>query len=521
MRRIRWLAAADLRSVGLFRITFGLVTLSEIADFSPFLRVGLSDEGFWPRSTALAGDVGRFSLMDVSGPPWVAYGYWMLTLVACACFVLGWHSRLATLATFVLATGMMERNPFICDYSDQVIRVLLFWSLFLPVGNWYSIDAALARAAGRPLPQKGSGLELRLIGLQLGWIYLCTFLWKIPGETWRDGTAVHFALGNDHDYTRTLGHLVRSMPWLTTAATYSTLVIEAAFLPLVFLPFWQPQAKAIALLSGAAMHVGIWVTMCVGEFSWLMIATYPLLFEPSWVDWTLARISRACAGVNVPIGPLFRMSLPLPALDPPNVPAIRAAETGPANRGYLLLAAQVVRGARWARQVALVALFAACVWSSTPLPTRLAIPDRLATVVRTVELWQWWAMFAPNPCLADVELVADGKLADGTKVDVLHGDEPAGPLPPAMHQFLASRWTDATNAIRVGEPPQLLQEFGSFLCRNWNREDRPLGRPLLATFQLSRVERALHPRDTGMDGPNAVVLWYHACLDSSHAANAP
>lgn len=518
MGRVRWLAAADLRPVALFRITFGLVALSEIADFSPFLRVGLSDEGFWPRSTALAGDVGRFSLMDVSGPPWVAAGYWLLTLVACGCFILGWHSRLATLATFLLASGMMERNPFICDYSDQVVRVLLFWSLFLPVGNWYSIDAALARANGRPLPREGSALELRLIGLQLGWIYLCTFLWKLPGETWRDGTAVHFALGNDHDYTRVLGHLVRSIPWCTTAATYMTLVIEAAFLPLVFLPFWQPRAKAMGLVSGAAMHVGIWLTMCVGEFSWLMIATYPLLFEPSWVDWTVARVLRAWERVKLPIGSLFPPSLLARAVDPRDGHALLAAATGPRRAPF---AALVVGTARRAGRAALVALFAACVWSSAPLPERLTIPSRLATIVRTLELWQWWAMFAPNPCMADVELVGNGKLVDGTKVDVLHGDKPAGPLPPSMHEFLASRWTDATNAIRIGEPPQLLQEFGSFLCRHWNRDDRPSGRPLLATFQLSRVERNLHSRDAGMDVPNAIVLWTHVCIDPPNAASAP
>lgn len=514
MPRSRWLPAADLRCVGLFRITFGLVMLSEIADFAPFLRVGLSDEGFWPRSVALAGDVGRFSLMDVSGPPWVAYGYWSLALAACICFIVGWHSRLATAATLVLATGMMERNPFICDYSDQVIRVLLFWSLFLPVGNWYSIDAAMARSKGRPLAREGSALEIHLIGLQVGWIYLSTFLYKLPGVAWRNGTAVHFALGNEHDYARALGSLLRSMPWVTTAATYLTLAIEGAFLPLAFMPFWQPQARALALLTGAAMHVGIWLTMCVGEFSWLMISSYTLLFEPSWVDWTIARALgvgqwlRRRVGWASPTSDWFAVVAPLDDRElrgaNASSPAVRSAP----------VPTRIVRWGLWAGRSVLAALFAACVWTSAPIPERFAAPNVLQTIVRNIEAWQCWAMFAPNPSFADVELMGDGKLLDGTPVDVLRGDTPAGPLPPSKHKFFASRWTDASNYIRFADPP-LIEEFAHFLCRHWNRDDRPSRRPLLATLRLSRVERAIHEKDTGLDAPQVFVLWYQACFDAS------
>ncbi len=212
MRRPKWLRPADLRGAALFRITFGLATLSSVVDIAPVLPAGFSDEGFWPRSAALAGVVTRLSLMDVSGPPWIAYGYWLLEVVACVCFIVGWHSRLSTLALFLLASGMEERNLGIFDSSDDVIRVLLFWSLFLPVGNSYSVDAFLARTKGRPLPTDGNTFVLRLVRLQFAWIYLCTFLCKLPGEAWRNGTAVHIALGLEHYYTRQLGEWMRNMP---------------------------------------------------------------------------------------------------------------------------------------------------------------------------------------------------------------------------------------------------------------------------------------------------------------------
>lgn len=503
-----WLGPTDLRSVGLFRITFGVATLGSIVDLAPILRAGFSDEGFWPRTIALAGDVKRFSLMDVSGPPWVTYGYWLLTVSACLCFIVGWHSRLATLATFVLWSGMVERDLALFDSSETVIRVLFFWSVFLPVGNCYSVDAAMARAGGHPLSSQGSALPLRLIQVQFAWIYLCTFLRKLGGAAWRDGTAVQIALGLEHPYTRPLGHLMRLVPWSTTAATYLTLLTEAAFLPLAFLPLAQPRAKALALVSGFALHLGIWATMWIGGFPWLMVAAYPLFFEPRWTDWVVARVASPLAG-----WPMRRLQ---PRLASARL-ALSSADrdrSGAAQGWPVLVPSGIVFAARVAGRGTLVALLAACMWWSAPLPQRMSIPSPLADGVRALELGQTWAMFAPDPFAIDFELRGEGKLLDGTSVDVLRGDEPPGPLPPAKHTFPSSTWAYVTEAVSFADATLLL-EFGKYLCRQWNRDDRPRGRPLLATFQLSRVDRAVLPNGNRLGAPHSVVLWQHVCLPAS------
>src|SRR5207244_950966 len=130
---------------------------------------------------------------------------------------------------FVLVTGLHERNPFAFDGSDNVVRVILFWMLFVPHGNCTSIDAWRARRAGRALAEPGSAFCIRLVQLQLAWIYASSFTQKIAGETWRDGTALHYALGLDHLFTRPLGARLFNAAWLTTPATYLTLAFEGAF----------------------------------------------------------------------------------------------------------------------------------------------------------------------------------------------------------------------------------------------------------------------------------------------------
>ncbi len=126
-----------------------------------------------------------------------------------------------------------------------------------------------------------------------------------PGTT---ATPCASPWGLDHLFTRSLGKVLYNLPTLSRFGTHATLVIEVAFLPLVFLPLWkpkrleawlapkprstrmlvsaffQPTYKALAIAGGISLHVGIALTMSVGNFSYIMISTYLLLFEPEWIE---------------------------------------------------------------------------------------------------------------------------------------------------------------------------------------------------------------------------------------------
>jgi predicted DCC family thiol-disulfide oxidoreductase YuxK len=192
------------------------------------------------------------------------------------------------------------------DGADNVIRVMLFWMIFMPSGARYSIDAVLAGARGEPVRETGPALPIRLGQLQIAWTYLNTATHKWPGKTWHDGTALHYALGLDHLFTRSLGRLLYHWPWFTKFGTHFTVVAECSFLPLVFIPlfqtravkkwldrqsattkrtlslFFQPTYKALAIACGTALHLGIATMMSVGNFSYVMISSYLLLFETAW-----------------------------------------------------------------------------------------------------------------------------------------------------------------------------------------------------------------------------------------------
>jgi predicted DCC family thiol-disulfide oxidoreductase YuxK len=311
-----WLGELDLRPLGLMRIVFGAVLFAAVADIGPVLFTFLSDDGVIPRHALLNGlaRLDRFCLFFAVGPNWLLALLFAADLVALAAFAVGYRTRLANIVAFVLTCGLHERDLMAFDGADNIVRVMLFWMMFMPCGARYSVDAVLASARGEPVRETACALPIRIGQLQIAWVYLNTVIHKWPGASWHDGTALHTALGLEHLFVRTLGKLLFHVPWVTRLGTHFALAAERAFFPLVFLPvfktrriaawlerqspplrgslglLFQPTFKALAIVYGVALHLGIALMMAVGNFSYVMIASYLLLFEPSW---TVAAIGGA------------------------------------------------------------------------------------------------------------------------------------------------------------------------------------------------------------------------------------
>src|SRR5262249_23536915 len=119
------------------------------------------------------------------------------------------------------------------------------------------------------------------------------------GPTWRDGTALYYALHVDQ-FATSLGRLLLTAPaWLLRGLTWLTRSIELAAAPLILLPVLQPYLRRIAagLLTG--LHVAMAVTMNLGTFPWVMIATFSLLLSAR--DWELLqKLSRRLLRLAAP-----------------------------------------------------------------------------------------------------------------------------------------------------------------------------------------------------------------------------
>ena len=190
---VRDLFGIDTGSLAVFRIALGLAILADLLIRAPDLGALYTEEGVLPRSLLdeqvlnlvphlmFDGALGQGLLFAVEG---------IVALLLAA----GWRTRWVTIASWALLMSLQARNPAVRNGGDETFRLLLFWSMFLPLGASWSVDAR-RRTAQRRRASLPAALPAALL-LQVALIYPFNALYK-DGAAWTsDFTALELFLGN-------------------------------------------------------------------------------------------------------------------------------------------------------------------------------------------------------------------------------------------------------------------------------------------------------------------------------------
>jgi hypothetical protein len=311
-----WFGEIDSRPLSVFRIFFALLLLKDALYHIPLSYWFFSDDGLVPREVLWDGlaRINRFSLMDTLPYAWEAALFFVLWAVILVLLAVGWRTRWMTILNFIFLLSVHERNIYILTGADTVLRVMAFWAMFIPLGQYYSLDAMQARwrrylhthdladlRASAP-PRTAFAFPIRMIQIQLAIVYFFTWALKLPGSAWVQGDALHYAL-QLQTLTLPTGDWLRDnlpLPLLRLGTWYS-LLAEGLFVPLVFLPLFQPFLRGVGLLLTGLMHLGIAVLMSIQDFSLVMWICYLVLFMPEWITWLDQKLRLKGAPVTVPI----------------------------------------------------------------------------------------------------------------------------------------------------------------------------------------------------------------------------
>lgn len=278
-------------SLGAMRIGIGLLCCLWLAMLVPDLDLLLSPRGVvsleavdqdWHRH--------RFSLYDHVADDGQLLALHLAGLGVAVLYTLGLATPVTGPLLLLVLVSVLHRDPWIQNGGDRTLRIMLLYMVLAPTGRALSLDAALAawrrrrrglQAAATPVV---SGVVLRIVQAQLVVIYTYTGIAKSFGSTWRDGTALYYALSNEY-YARApalFDQLLAQRPvqLVTSLATWVTLGWEILFLPLVA---WR-RTRVPALVVGIVLHAVIWSTMSVGMFSLVMLWAYLAFLPPDWVE---------------------------------------------------------------------------------------------------------------------------------------------------------------------------------------------------------------------------------------------
>ena len=283
-----------VRILIVFVLTLSLLThVGAVADY-------FSDESVLAGKFAREAFPSRLSVFFWIEDAWAVRAIYALGVVAHIMWLLGWYTRPASIVAWIVWASMFGRHPLLYSLADQLQMVLCTLLMLMPAGRGLSLDAR-RRGKGGTVPVWCR----RVIQVQIAVVYTATGFLK-SGDTWHvHGTALYFALANPYNrHFDIMPFWAALQPWVLRPATYAVLVWEIAFAPFVALhwlrsllgrPRFFPDLRWIFLGFGAAMHIGIQLTLYVAWFSPLSISTYAAFLRPEEVKRIGARLKKVGA----------------------------------------------------------------------------------------------------------------------------------------------------------------------------------------------------------------------------------
>lgn len=203
---------------------------------------------------------------------------WMAATVG---LLIGWNTRLCAMVVWVLAVSFTNLNVYAINAGDHIRGMLLLYLAMLPCGAAWSVDAWLKSGEQQEVAGMGRFYAhpwaLRLLLIQLAWMYGTSGLCKLSGRNWMAGDSLYYVM-HDLSLTRFSAEMAAVPYWAMQVATWSVLAWEVLFpLMLVF-----RRTRVWALLAGVMMHLGIFITMELGCFPLYLLAVYAALLLEVW-----------------------------------------------------------------------------------------------------------------------------------------------------------------------------------------------------------------------------------------------
>jgi hypothetical protein len=421
-----------------FRIGLGIVLIWDLSISLSNVSAFYSNEGFLPLGTL---DTFNNSPWQWSIHTWSASANWQvvlltLHLVCAICVLIGYRTQLATLVCWILICSLHTRNPILLHSGDMAIRLLFFWSIFLPLGARWSVDEIRGRISTFRSSGEVATISSLSILIQVCMIYWMSALLK-DGVEWRhDGTAVYYALSLDQFVTRA-GRYLLNFPNFCRIATFGTWWLEVIGPTLALLTFRHPLCRVLVVVAFFTLHIALWILFRLGPFSATMLSAWLLFLPTRFWD-------------SIEIG--FRHTK---------------------NAHTVEHSLQSWMRHPFAQSFTSVCLVYMILWNlrGAGLDNSTKwFPHTLDRFGYALNIDQHWAMFAPRPSTDDGWVVMEAILANGLRVDILRDGRPISFEKPNVisSEFRDSKWHKVI--LSVWHPPyqEITPHLGNYFAFQWN-----------------------------------------------------
>jgi hypothetical protein len=448
----------DTRALSWMRICLGLVLMADWIIRLNSLTAHYTNAGVLPQDILFnyQWKEGYYSLFVFSDSLGWQYFLFFMAILFSFFFTIGYFTRFSNLIVWILICSVHARNPFILQGGDELLRLTLFWALFLPLDRKYSVDALHKKEnAGDTgvFSMAGFGFMFLVFG-----VYFFSVLQKTSSEWHSQGTAIYYALSLDQ-MVLPLGKVLLNQPGLCKVLTHVVFYTELLAPILFFIPWKNQFFRTAAIILLIVMHFGISFTLFVGLFFLIGISTLVGMLPASFIDWKLSK---------------------LPAFLKKIRPDLFFARYLPAFNTIRNVYAGIIRKISNFYSITILSfslLFVICVciiWNLGNIPgTGLTVTGPFRTMAFFLRLEENWGMFSPGVFKDDGWFVLEGtEYVTNNKVDLYRNKTSVSYEKPenVLSEIEDDRWRKFGENYIMVSYSYMRPAWCNYMLKKWNSE---------------------------------------------------
>jgi hypothetical protein len=475
----------DIRALALMRVCLAIVIMLDLSVRISDLEAFYANTGAVPMSMVYQHSWNDYyiSLHAISGLWQVQLIFFLAAYFFAAMLMIGYRTKLFTILSWFMLLSLHNRNNLILQGGDDLLRMVMFWGMFIPWGARYSCDSILKQ-------EKYNTKTILTVAtvaylLQICYIYTGSALLK--GTEWnRDYTAMYYVYGLDqiaYPITRHLFYYPELLKRLTMLAYYFELLVPLLF----FIPFKHQWFRLSGVLLIASFHLLNSATLFIGMFPLIGIATVTGLTPSMTMDWfekitekIKGTVKESFTGVSEYANRIIRWKEPV-YVQRPLIQKIKMA--------VLIFLTVFVFD-----------------WNFSNLSfIDSKLSDNLRFIGYSLRLDQNWGMFAPGVFKDDGWFIYEGMGENNKKFNLLAPDKELNyrkPF-PVVEMFKNDRWRKYSENLILTYHSYMRGYFTNYYRRIWNEQhpDRKI-----KSLELVYMSEFTLP-DYKYEKPRRQVLW--------------
>ncbi|HMJ20643.1 MAG TPA: HTTM domain-containing protein [Terriglobales bacterium] len=264
--------------IALFRVLYGVLVIATLLLLRPDWLTWYGIPAWVSLPTALKLEPGaRLNLFSIipQSDAWIEAVFW-LSLGSAILLTIGFMTRFNSVLVFICLTSIQQRNLYITHGGDTFLRLAGFFLIFAPAGAALSVDRLIRIRWGKERAdiRLRSPWAQRMIQLQLALLYFATFLLKLKGAPWLQGTALFYVYHLDELRRFPLPSWLFH-PTVLKLGSWSALVLEFSLGVLI----WVKEFRYILLALGLLFHLWLEYSLNIPLFQWDILSAYVLFVD--------------------------------------------------------------------------------------------------------------------------------------------------------------------------------------------------------------------------------------------------